>query len=423
MKYQVILLNFGLKLIFFCVFLSNCANSSNKPNTTLVKTDSIPTPINTVAQSVADDVVPMSALDSVQAIYDKQIPASNYREVFKGSYYKHYMGRFNDEPAELNLTLSQAGYDGDYVFSGSMIIGKERRLIQLFGNQSFMKERDSTRISFDIEEESDSIKYPTGFMKGHFSNNAASFKGIMIDEHTLKPIYFNFQESYTEGVSKFELSPFGKTTKYKGVNTRYLLWRFKNTESDSTPFYLLEGRKDDNGAKSSINQFEDDCDRSKKVFLKFRDENIKMALEDTINGHFETGIGFNWSTCILSNNRKLMVVQFNNWQTDASSYGAYWTECVMYDLEKNIRLQEKDVLKANYKKTIKAVAKKHYPWMLEIRSGNYIENTLQFSAVTKEGILMLGEGNHGWMCSYFFFPISEVKEALKSSFVSEYLDK
>ena len=421
MKYQVILINFGLKLIFFCIFLSNCTNSSNKPNTTLVKTDSIVTPTDTVAQSVADDIVPMSALDSVQAIYDKQIPTSNYQEVFKGSYYKHYMGRFNDEPAELNLTLSQAGYDGDYVFCGSMIVGKERRLAQLFGKQSFMKGKDSTRISLYINEESDIIKYPTGFMKGHFSNTAASFKGIMIDEHTLKPINFSFQESYTEGVSKFELSPFGKTTKYKGVNTRYLLWRFKNTESDSTPFYLLNRTKD-NDAKSSISQFENDCKSRKTTFLKFRNENIKTALEDTINGHFETGIGFNWSTCILSNNKKLMVVQFNNWQTDASSYGGYWTECVMYDLEKDIRLQEKDVLKADYKKTITLSAKKHYPWMFE-NNRNYDENSLQFSAVTKEGILMLGTGNHGWICSYYFFPISEVKKALKPSFVSEYLEK
>jgi hypothetical protein len=212
---------------------------------------------------------------------------------------------------------------------------------------------------------------------------------------------------------------FGESKQYKNVNTRYLLHRFKGVDTDGSDYYLLEKNEGNNTAKSALMNYDSACFKFKNAFLKHRKVSFNNEL-DTLNGHFDTGIGLNYSADIISNSKKIVVVEYNKWQTDAESYGDFWTNCQMYDVEKNILLNEKDIVKPNYRNVLIESARKHYSWMVE-DDAYKVKNSLKFAAVTKEGLIMLGTGNHGWYCSYFFFPMAEIKEGLKESFIKKYL--
>ncbi len=419
-------------ILCLCICLNACKNSP-KPNeqTTTSAIPTIQNPTETQFDSVSATPTHdyaleealrkalQKSLDSAWAVHIKSIPETDFKATFVEPFYKHFTGTFDNQPAELNLTFSRAAYDGEGTLVGTLIVGVDRQLIPFFG-QTEASESTGSRISLWLSSqyELDSLHLPFSIFRGAFANDITQFNGLSINQNTFKPTSFTFTESYDNGAIPLQLATFGKSEKIKTVNTRYLLSRFKGTQADGTNYYLLDIKG--KVAKSSTTDYDKNCESFKNNFLKDLTKQVSEAMQNPEDGHFETGVGNNFSAAILSNHSKLLVIQYNDWFTDGMSYGGYSTACEMYDLEKNIRLKESEILKPDYKEIVTQSAQKHYSWMVEDEENNYVEK-LKFAAVTSEGLLMLGTGNHGWYYSYFFFPMAEIKACLKPSFVKTYL--
>jgi hypothetical protein len=160
-----------------------------------------------------------------------------------------------------------------------------------------------------------------------------------------------------------------------------------------------------------FSNFDSACTFSQKSFERYKNKTEK-------NEGLERSIFIDRTATILWNYKKLLVVQYEQWQGGGSGYPEKSTYEKIYDVDSGIVLTEKDILKPNYKDII-LKTKKDFS---EFEADYFKRETTKYAYMTHQGLIMVGTGVHGWTCNYFFIPLSEMKNALKQSFIEKYLN-
>ena len=362
-------------------------------------------------------------IDSVWKTIAKKLPKSDLKKVLKKPFYKHYVGKFGGKVARLDLTLILDEFYHSFEFSGVLNIENKKEKVEMFSTSEYNDRTVEKELQGYVEFYSSNANLEKDTLslsiKGSFSDNLQSFKGYCINNKDLSVTSFDLHEDYTDGSSKLEILSYQKFQKYKNTTVGNRLVRVRGADFDSTlnlKLSILESLIIEdylNGKKIPerfFSNFDSACIFSQRSFNRFKNKTEK---DEGLVG----SIFIDRTATIRWNYKNLLVIQYKQWQGGGSGYPELSTYEKIYDVDSGVILTEKDILKPNYKDII-LKAKKDYS---EFEVDYFKRKSTGYAYMTHQGLTMVGTGVHGWTCNYFFIPLSEMKNALKPSFVEKYL--
>jgi hypothetical protein len=330
-------------------------------------------------------------------------------------FYKHFVGKFGEDSASLNMTFGRGSrYDDEYIY---VTIHTQKQMYRFYAYKGEQYEGETEHYKKHLvlfpniyTEDNSDRHHNYGLLPLAVRLEDADFQGVTIDYKTKQVIPLNFKIAKDDGaidltyVNHFQEQEVGITK---------IVYSLGNVVPDATHQPLMQLFK-----KEHINQ---SWTQYQADFAKIRNERLR-EIKKSLAQHDTSGrdrfISQAVDHIVLYNQLNNIVIGHFKYSNTDEGYGDAGCDFVQINVEKNKILSKSDVLMDDWKQKISRFFEATGE---SAEIANIMAQRVEYGFFTNAGVVFINYGNHGWYYPQYFVPFSALKAVLKPNFIANYV--
>lgn len=408
------------KVILSLLLCVSCVNNNTETKKKLSETTSNSSnavqnsPTTAIELPFSKDSANKVAAAAILKGISDTLPPNDW-SLFKGYFYKHFVGKFGDDSASLNMTFGRGSrYNNEYIY---ITIHTPTQMYRFYGynyeqyEQNTKKRKKHLILYPNVYTEDDTYRHNNyGFHYLLIRLENDDFQGFTVAYKNGTVIPLNFKVSDEGGAIPLQ---YVNHFKQEQVGITKISCSLNDIIPDNQHQTLMDILEKE-GINQSWNKYLSD-------FAKVRNERLKEIKESLMQGDTSGRNGFISQTLehtVLYNQFNNIVIAIGLYDNDGITYGGGGSEFLQIDVEKNKVIKKADVLVEDWKKKISSVFQANGE---DEETADIMAQRKSYGFFTNAGIVFVGEYNHGWQYTQYFVPFSILKPVLKPSFQKQLL--